>query len=101
MDPKTLVAGGGLEPPVSRSEPSILAAERSRYGWEGVNRTLEASFKNWRLATNRPPIERQRGADDRSSSSALPRADNQKPGLHHWWLRRSRAAPRFGVTGGN
>src|SRR5258708_5455167 len=37
------------------SESGVLPLNDPAIGWEGVNRTLEASFKDWRLSTNRPP----------------------------------------------
>jgi hypothetical protein len=55
MRPKKMAAGDGLEPSTSAVREQRPAAERPGNGWEGVNRTLEASFKDWRLATNRPP----------------------------------------------
>src|SRR3989442_745407 len=41
-----------------------------------------------------PMVFRQGGADDRFSSSALPRADNQNDGLNLWCFGRSRAVPQ-------
>ena len=57
VHPETLVTGSGFEPLSSGSEPEILAAERSRYGWEWANRTPVAGFKGQRLATNRTPSD--------------------------------------------